>query len=285
MELVRDNIKNNTMYLVSKKDLDYISKTGIIKLSDNNENALDKVYMIKDKDCISKKSKIKVIVLKNTKTNKLSDAIEKINRVIENQDDNLEYKLGKMELDEYLGKKYNVFRKSEDIKKQIVDKVVEEICNFSSEKNNIDDFDERIKTIVDAEDNNETLIISEKDDRIYLPYTLDELEDYIRNYPIEYPSRKEVVKEQYMIPLSSFYKHPAQARFIETYNLMRKREKKIVFVAFLFAIKIFIRNDLNPAVIAACKSKAELVSFIQCLDNDRISDFKPFKIIYKSVNV
>ncbi len=142
------------------------------------------------------------------------------------------------------------------------------------------DIDEKIKSIEDPIDNNETLLISEKQDKVYLPYTIDELEEYARCYPAEYPSLETVVKQEYMIELSSLYKNPVHARFSETYYLIKRREGKNFIIALIYAFIFVGKSELNPAVIAACKNKNELIEYMNCLNKNKLDDFKHFKIVY-----
>lgn len=142
------------------------------------------------------------------------------------------------------------------------------------------DIEKKIKSIEAPIDNNETLLISEKQDKVYLPYTIDELEEYARRYPAEYPSLETVVKQEYMIDLSLLYKNPAHARFTETYYLIKRRERKNFVVALIYAIIFVTKSELNPAIIAACKNKDELIEYMNCLKENKLDDFKHFKVVY-----
>lgn len=142
------------------------------------------------------------------------------------------------------------------------------------------DIEEKIKSIEDPVDNNETLLISEKQNIVYLPYTIDELEDYARRFPAQYPTLETVVKQEYMIPLNSLYKNPAQARFLETYYLFKRREERNFFVALIYAIIFVRKSELNPAVIAACKTQEELEEYMKCLKENKLESFKHFKVVY-----
>ncbi len=152
---------------------------------------------------------------------------------------------------------------------------------FDSNSNNLN---EKIKVIVKGLKNNNLLIISERKNKIYLPYTIDELENYIKCYPLDYLTVEDVIEKEFIISFDSFLKHPFHSRFSETYNLMRNREKKSSISALIYAIVILGKNNLNPAVIAACKSKNELLNYINCLKSNRLDEFKSFKTIYEPIS-
>lgn len=146
--------------------------------------------------------------------------------------------------------------------------------------------DETIELICKGSNHNRTLIISEKENKIYLPYTTDELEMYLKYYPESYSNLEEVVRKEFILPVTTFSNHPYKSRFIETYNLMRNREDKNIIISFIYAIILFGMKKLNPAIIAACKTKKELEKYIDCLKDNNLENFKIFKTIYKSsVNV
>ena len=107
--------------------------------------------------------------------------------------------------------------------------------------------DETIELICKGSNHNRTLIISEKENKIYLPYTTDELETYLRYYPESYKTVEDVVKKEFILPVTTFSNHPYKSRFIETYNLMRNREEKNMIISFFYAIILFGMKKLNPA--------------------------------------
>lgn len=142
-------------------------------------------------------------------------------------------------------------------------------------------FDKQIEKILEGKTDNETLLISERTEKIYLPYKTTELLNYIHSYPNLYKSLGDVVKQEFVLPYTYFTQHPSKSRFSEAYNLIRNREGKNVFSATAFAIKMSQKRNLNPAIIASCKSKAELDSYLYCLNNNRLESFKDFKIAYE----
>lgn len=139
---------------------------------------------------------------------------------------------------------------------------------------------EKIDKIKAATYDNETLIISENTNKVYLPYKISELVKYVESYPDVYTSLSDVVEQEFILPFDYFTKHPYKVRFFETFNLIRNRAGYSVFTALRFSIKLLYKSNLNPAIIAACKTQTELKSLIYHLDNDNLQEFKYFKIIF-----
>ena len=128
---------------------------------------------------------------------------------------------------------------------------------------------------------NDTLIISEKDNKVFLPYTVSEIQSYMEKYPKEYKSLEYVINKEFILPLDYYTKHPSLARFREAYSLIRDREAKSVFDALKYALNIMFKYDLNPAIISACKTEEALNLYIECLGNKDLSKFNLFKIEFR----
>lgn len=140
--------------------------------------------------------------------------------------------------------------------------------------------DEIIKKIESATEKNKTLLISEKTNKIYLPYRISELQNYMDYYPNEYKNLSDVVEQEFIINLDTFIKHPSQTRFSETYNLVRNRSGKSRLKALSYALKLRNNGNINPAIIAACKNEYELHCYLYCLEQNKTEAFKFFNIIY-----
>ena len=76
-------------------------------------------------------------------------------------------------------------------------------------------------------------------------------------------------------------KHPVVARFREAYSLIRDRESKSVIDAFKFAIDMMFRYDLNPVIIAACKTQDQLEHYLSCLEKNTLDNFTDFNIKFE----
>ena len=175
------------------------------------------------------------------------------------------------------------FSTYEEIKKDImladieVDRFVKRI-NSSNDKKS----EEVSEEISDGNiQNNNTLIISEKDNKVFLPYTVSEIQSYMEKYPKEYKSLEYVINKEFILPLDYYTKHPSLARFREAYSLIRDREAKSVFDALKYALSVMFEYDLNPAIISACKTEEALNLYIECLENKDLSKFNLFKIEFR----
>ena len=153
------------------------------------------------------------------------------------------------------------------------------ITNEQETPNN--NIDLKIKNILEAKADNENLIISEKSQAIYLPYKISELINYMNSYPNVYSSIQDVVTQEFILPFDYFAKHPFKSRFSEAYNIIRNQEGKNVLTSTLYSLKIAKKSNLNPAIIAACRSKNELDIYIDYLDSNTLEKFKFFNIIYE----
>ncbi len=127
---------------------------------------------------------------------------------------------------------------------------------------------------------NKVLIISEKERKVYLPYKKTELKDYMSQYPSSYYSYKNVIEKEFIKPLNYFMNNPNIARFRETYSLYRDREASSPFEAIQKAISLTFKSQLNPAIIAACKTKKQLNNYLLCLSENKVNDFNDFEIVY-----
>ena len=129
------------------------------------------------------------------------------------------------------------------------------------------------------EDNN-TLVISEEDGKVYLPYSKDD----IKNEVLQNKGTKisDVIEGKYILPLDK-YKNSMRARFREGYNLMYRKEGKSKKSAIMLGIELMFETNLHPAIISACKNLEELDIYLDCLEDNELEKFSCFKIIYKSL--
>lgn len=126
---------------------------------------------------------------------------------------------------------------------------------------------------------NRTLLISEETQKVYLPYTIEDVMKKL-NSSNEYQTPKEVIENEYTVPLSTF-KMPIISRFKEAYRFMRIKEKSSVYAALDLALELMFNSDLNPAIIRAAKDLKELNIYLDCLYENEIDKFDCFKIVYK----
>ena len=136
------------------------------------------------------------------------------------------------------------------------------------------------KVIENNLEDNKTLVISEEDGKVYLPYTKAE----IKNELLEHKGTKvsDLIEEKYIYPLDK-YKNAIRARFREGYNLMYKKEGKSIRIFIFLGIELMFETNLHPAIISACRNLEELDIYLDCLEDNELEKFSCFKIIYKSL--
>lgn len=127
------------------------------------------------------------------------------------------------------------------------------------------------------EDNN-VLRISEKEKKVFLPYKKVEIEDYLKQYPNKYKTYKDVINNEFIVPLSYYQHFPVIARFREAYSLVRDREGKSIVEALKYAMDLMLKSELNPAIIAACKYQDQLDHYLECMESNSLEEFKDFEI-------
>lgn len=136
------------------------------------------------------------------------------------------------------------------------------------------------KVIENNLEDNKTLIISEEEGKVYLPYTKAEVKENMMQNKGKKIS--ELIEQNYILPLDR-YKSSMMARFREAYELMYKREGASRKKAFMLGIEMMFETNLHPAIISACKNIEELDIYLDCLEDNELEKFSCFKIIYKSL--
>ena len=136
------------------------------------------------------------------------------------------------------------------------------------------------KVVENNLEDNKTLVISEQDGKVYLPYTKDDVKEEL----VQNKGKKisELIEQKYILPLDKF-KNSMRARFREGYNLMYKREGKSRKSAFMLGLELMFETNLHPAIISACKNLQELDIYLDCLEDNELEKFSCFEIIYKSL--
>lgn len=142
-------------------------------------------------------------------------------------------------------------------------------------------YNEKIKKIESATEDNNYLLISENAKNVYLPYKKNDLLNYIKNDPTSYNSLQDVVKKEFILPFKAFKNQSSKTRFSETFKLLKNRNDHNFIKSVSYAFKVANKKNLNPVIISACKDKNELDSYISCLDTNNLKDFKSFDIIYE----
>lgn len=126
---------------------------------------------------------------------------------------------------------------------------------------------------------NNVLLISEKKNKVFLPYTIRDLNKIIEKSKT-HRTIQEIIDKKYTISLNK-YKSAIISRFRETYNLMKKREKATIADSLDFALELAFNSKLNPAIITACKNLEQLEAYLDCLELNELSKFDYFEIKYE----
>ena len=133
---------------------------------------------------------------------------------------------------------------------------------------------------IDSNCDNNCLIISEQKQKIFLPYTISEVEEKYQSNKSKYDSLTELIEKEYIVSLDN-YRHPMLARFREAYKLIKVKEKGSIKEAIDLGLELMFRSNLNPAIITACKNLKELDIYLDCLEENDLENFFCFKIIYQ----
>ena len=127
---------------------------------------------------------------------------------------------------------------------------------------------------------NGTLLISEIQNKVCLPYTVEEVENRLCEKADQYKTAQEVIEKEFTRELSE-YKDLHVARFREAVKLLTERENFSKIDGYHLGIELFGMRYLHPAIISACKNLDELNVYLDCLDKNELDDFKIFKIKYE----
>ena len=291
--ITKDGIFNsNELYLLQNFEANLVNINLKIAEQENKKNEVTCLF-----DTLSKTDSVSKIESKKDYSEEINNISEKFAKNIEKLNSlksllidinsgfiSLSRSASSDEVAINLKEKINsYFSTYEEIKKDImladieVDHFVKRINSSNGKKS-----EEVSEEISDGNiQNNNTLIISEKDNKVFLPYTVSEIQSYMEKYPKEYKSLEYVINKEFILPLDYYTKHPSLARFREAYSLIRDREAKSVFDALKYALNIMFKYDLNPAIISACKTEEALNLYIECLENKDLSKFNLFKIEFR----
>lgn len=141
-----------------------------------------------------------------------------------------------------------------------------------------DNTDNSIQNLNIITDNN-TLLISEIQNKVVLPYKITDLKEKLAKNK-NYNNMQEIIDTEYTFALSK-YKYGSISRFKEAYRLMRKKEKASVPDSLNLAIEVTFKSLLNPAIIAACNSLNELDIYLDCLEKNQLDKFSCFRVKYE----
>ena len=146
---------------------------------------------------------------------------------------------------------------------------------------NIDNKNEIFKhRFREGNDDELVLLISEKDQKAYLPYHYSDLKEIMDKNPDKYHNVQQVIENEYIVNLKNF-ENSSFARFREAFRLMRVKENKSIFEAFDLALELMFKYELNPIIIRACRNLDELDLYLDCLRKNELEDFNCFQIHFE----
>ncbi len=125
-----------------------------------------------------------------------------------------------------------------------------------------------------------TLIISEQESHVILPYTYKKLNNILKANPDKYTDVYDVIDKIFTKPIK-YYRNAPVARFREAYKLAKDRENMSFKGALDLAFECFFNSALHPAIISSCDNLNQLDVYLSCLEYDELEDFYFFDIIYK----
>ena len=134
-------------------------------------------------------------------------------------------------------------------------------------------------TKLPLQDNN-SLIISEKDKLVYLPFKVEDLKKEYLDKSKKYTGLIDLINHEYIYPISK-YRNTVTSRFKEAYSLMVNKEKSSTLSALELGLEVAFNYSLHPAVISACKSLEELDEYLDALDVKDMSRFQKFKVEFE----
>lgn len=187
---------------------------------------------------------------------------------------------------EYLNNKISAFKEIYEHNEISFKQFIEQYNNTVADYKNVSYISQNknasaISNFDEITDNN-VLLISEIDNKITLPYTVQEINNLLNAYPDVYKTVYDVIEQEFTLSYNFCKKNPIISRFREAYYLYRNKEMRSIWESFIFAKNLMFMNNLLPAVIAAVKSEKQLNAYLECLDNNRVEqDFKYFKIEFK----
>ena len=128
--------------------------------------------------------------------------------------------------------------------------------------------------------NNNTLLISEKEGKVVLPYTAKEVKEILNSNDNQYQTAEEIIEKEFTRNFAD-YKSQFSSRYKETMKLARNKENYSLFESIALATEMMGKQLLHPAIISACRSLNDLDVYLDCLDKNELEDFKIFKIKYE----
>lgn len=283
----KENIKE-IMNLYNNKKMNLLSiTTNMIALSDSlDKNKLDNFY---ETVSLLKQSfeKINIIQDLTDKLNEdLTSTISLYDKGLENNSNEI-----KANLVEYNKQREELSHKIlefETINTTILNSAINLSLSISKKKikkanpivpSTIKKDTKKIDIDLEPYDNN-ILVVSEKEQKAYLPFFYSEVKDIYQNSNNQYRTLQDVIDDLYVLPLDKF-KNSTIARFKESFHLIRDKEKGSVTKALDLGLELMFKYELNPIIIAACRNLDELDIYLDCLEENELHEFSCFEIKFE----
>ena len=154
------------------------------------------------------------------------------------------------------------------------------IYTVSEDNNNLQYLENSKNTNTTNKHSNNLLIVSEKDQKAYLPYNYLEIEKIYNNKKNIYSCIQDVIEKLYILPLKNF-KNSITSRFREGFKLIKERENGSTLKALSLGLELMFKYNLNPIIIAACRNVDELDIYLDCLEENQLNAFKCFQIRFE----
>lgn len=176
-----------------------------------------------------------------------------------------------------------VFNNTELIEKFIYEITTTDLSNLSEifvNTSSKEDVDTISNTDLSTQFIEDTLVISESQKKVFLPYQIEHVKNILLNNDNQYCSLQDVINKLYTKPIS-YYKISSVARFKEAYKLVKEKEKGSKLKALGLAVELFGNYNLHPAIITSCDSLDQLDIYLACLEENTLEDFHFFDIKYE----
>ena len=160
--------------------------------------------------------------------------------------------------------------------------VLDEQISILDDTKPIDIKESNSQTPSDTQNNDlleNTLVISETQGKVILPYTIDNL-NLILKENTKYKNINEIIEDEFVIPYTNF-KNPIFSRFKEAFKLIRYKEHGSIKDAFDLGMELLLNYNLHPAIISACKNIDELDIYLDYLENNETDKFDCFDIKFE----
>lgn len=151
---------------------------------------------------------------------------------------------------------------------------------LSHKKEDIIDFKKLENDLPEDLKRENTLVISETKQTVFLPYTFSELEQIFSANRNKFSSYEEIIQSHYVIPLS-FFKNTSISRFKEAFKLIKNKENLSTKDGVGLGVELFFNYNLHPAIIAACRNIDELDIYLDYLENNEMYKFDCFNIVFE----